>query len=219
MSDEKAFLSRWSRLKRRSQDIATPEAPPVQAARAEQPEAVEDATGPTKERDLDAAESAPLLGEDLPDLPPIETLTNASDFRPFMRPGVADTLRLAALRRLWALDPAIRDFVGPARDYAWDWNVPGDVPGSGPLLDSDDVQRLVARIFGDDTAEAAGPVSNVSETSPTAAAIATDSGSSPAAAVEDRPTVQLATQNAVPEVNPAATAPVRTRRHGGAMPE
>ena len=34
---------------------------------------------------------------------------------------------------MWALDPKIRDYVGEARDYAYDWNTPGGVPGSGPV--------------------------------------------------------------------------------------
>src|SRR3546814_8539167 len=51
------------------------------------------------------------------------------------------------------LDPAIRDFVGHARDYAYDWNTPGGVPGSG-ALQPEDVAAMVRRIFGDFEPEA-----------------------------------------------------------------
>jgi len=41
------------------------------------------------------------------ELPPIESLGKDSDYRPFMREGVPQALRLAALRKLWASDPAL----------------------------------------------------------------------------------------------------------------
>ena len=50
---------------------------------------------------------------------------------------------------MWSLDPAIRDYVGEAREYAYDWNVPGGVPGNGPLLPTDDVGAMLGRIFGE----------------------------------------------------------------------
>jgi hypothetical protein len=43
---------------------------------------------------------------------------------------VPEALKLAALRRMWTLDPAIRDYVGPA-EYAWDFNDPGSMAGFG----------------------------------------------------------------------------------------
>jgi hypothetical protein len=65
----------------------------------------------------------------------------------FLRPGVPAELAQAALRRAWATDPAIRDFVGPAEN-AWDFNAPGGVPGFEPLRGIDDVQRLAAQVLG-----------------------------------------------------------------------
>jgi hypothetical protein len=65
-----------------------------------------------------------LHEEELALLPRIEDLTPESDISGFLRKGVPDLLKKAALRRMWALDPAIRDYVGDARDYAWDWNIP-----------------------------------------------------------------------------------------------
>jgi hypothetical protein len=81
-------------------------------------------------------------------LPRIEDLTPETDLAPFLRNGVPSGLRNAALRRMWALDPTIRDGVGDALDYAYDWNVAGGVPGSGPLLPSDDVEAMVRSIMG-----------------------------------------------------------------------
>ena len=40
-------------------------------------------------------------------LPPIDSLGNASDYKPFMQAGVPQALKLQALRRLWATDPLI----------------------------------------------------------------------------------------------------------------
>jgi hypothetical protein len=126
-----AFLDRWSRLKQESRRQA--DAPP------EEPEVPPAAAG-------DAAHA--LSPEEIAALPRIEELTAASDVTVFLRPGVPDALRKAALRRAWLIDPAIRDFVGHARDYAYDWNVPGGAPGHGPLEMVDDVVAMVDRVLG-----------------------------------------------------------------------
>ena len=47
-------------------------------------------------------------------------------------------------------DPRLRE---RSREYAYDWNVPGGVPGNGPLLPTDDVGAMLGRIFGDDDRE------------------------------------------------------------------
>ena len=57
-------------------------------------------------------------------------------------------LRNAALRKSWALDPAIRNYVNPALEYAYDWNTPGGVPGGGELGAGMDVARMVSQIMG-----------------------------------------------------------------------
>ena len=56
-------------------------------------------------------------------------------------------------RKSWALDPAIRNYVNPALEYAYDWNAPGGVPGGGELGAGVDVARLVSQIMGDPAAE------------------------------------------------------------------
>lgn len=115
------FLARWSRLKQASRA-------PVGA----QTSATEPALSP--------AEIAAL--------PRIDELTAASSLAPFMQRGVPAQLRNAALRRMWMLDPAIRDYVGHARDYAYDWNAPGSVPGSG-IIEPRDVADMVRRLIGE----------------------------------------------------------------------
>lgn len=134
MSD-RGFLSRWSRRKREA--------------------------APVKETAADAPPSAirPLSAEEIASLPPPEQLTATSDLAQFLREGVPAVLRNAALRRIWALDPAIRDFVGDARDYAYDWNIPGGVPGSEPLLAAEDAERLLRRIIGEPRGEDGAPAS------------------------------------------------------------
>ena len=92
MSD-KNFLARWSQRKRQVAEEARKRAEP-------QPAPVEE----------------PL---DLSLLPDIEALTAESDIALFMQKGVPDTLRNAALRRMWALD---RRF---ATTSATRWITPG----------------------------------------------------------------------------------------------
>ncbi|HEX2135376.1 MAG TPA: DUF3306 domain-containing protein [Microvirga sp.] len=150
------FLSRWSRRKLevrreqepgRQQDASAPAEPEAHAP--EQVRAKAGAPEPTPEEEVRAEAGAPeLTPEEIAALPPIEELTAESDFSLFLRKGVPERLKNAALRRMWSLDPAIRDYVGDARDYAWDWNVPGGVPGSGPLRPSE-VGELLRGMFGD----------------------------------------------------------------------
>jgi Protein of unknown function (DUF3306) len=64
------------------------------------------------------------------------------------RKRVPEHLRNAALRKSWALDPAIRNYVNPALDYAYDWNTRGGVPGSSEIGSGMDVARLVSQIMG-----------------------------------------------------------------------
>jgi hypothetical protein len=121
------FLSRWSRLKRGE---ATPELAP------EVPEPVpEAAMVPVEEPAFD-----------LSLLPALDELTAETDIKGFLHKAVPAGLRNAALKRMWALDPAIRDFVGPV-DYAWDFNDPAGLPGITESL-TGDVTELLARAIG-----------------------------------------------------------------------
>ena len=55
-----------------------------------------------------------------------------SDLSAFLRKGVPMALKSAAMRKMWSLDPNIRDHVGLS-EYAWDFNQPGSMAGFGPL--------------------------------------------------------------------------------------
>lgn len=78
---DEPFLSRWVRRKSESRSVP-----------AEAPSASEDVPA--------AAEPEPPVLTDA-DMPPLESLTEGSDFSPFMSPGVSDELRRHALRRLF----------------------------------------------------------------------------------------------------------------------
>src|SRR5580692_10023697 len=95
------------------------------------------------------AKTAEQSGDDamsfLETLPAIDSITATTDIRAFLKPGVPDGLKHAALRQAWATDPAIRDFVGIAENQ-WDFNKPQNIPGFGLLDPSENIQRLVATI-------------------------------------------------------------------------
>ncbi|WP_349368386.1 DUF3306 domain-containing protein [Salinarimonas sp.] len=143
MSGE-GFLSRWSRRKREEvrEEVRAAEEPDENAVPQPTPEA-EPAAEPAP-----VAESAQTLSEEeLAALPPIETIDETTDISGYLREGVPAALKNAALRRVWATSPAIRDYLDPAREYAYDWNVPGGVPGDGPLGPNFDAKALADRIF------------------------------------------------------------------------
>ncbi|HYS85222.1 MAG TPA: DUF3306 domain-containing protein [Bradyrhizobium sp.] len=130
-ADNKNFLARWSQRKHE----------------AKQP----DHDAPTANSDVPSgpvAESDVAQEFDLSSLPKLEDMTATTDITAFLRKGVPEHLRNAALRKSWALDPAIRNYVNPALDYAYDWNTPGGVPGSSEIGSGMDVARLVSQIMG-----------------------------------------------------------------------
>jgi hypothetical protein len=129
--DNQSFLARWSQRKHEAKQPSRDAAP----AEADIP------AGP-------AAESAAGEEFDLSSLPKLEDLTETTDITGFLRKGVPESLRNAALRKSWALDPAIRNYVNPALEYAYDWNTPGGVPGSSEIGAGMDVARLVSQIMG-----------------------------------------------------------------------
>ena len=124
------FLSRWSRLKR--DGSVTP--PRETAPPAPQP----------PEADLAEGRS---LEELIAELPRIEDLVPGQSLTMFMQSWVPGAIRNAALQRMWLLDPAVRDYVDPALDYAYDYNTPGAAPGFGPIETSDEMVREVSEMF------------------------------------------------------------------------
>jgi hypothetical protein len=150
MTEPEGFLSRWSRRKRDTTDAADAPAPPEATDASDaRSRAIEDAESGSAASEEKTDEMAPTLPSiDLSKLPPIESITAATDIRAFLAPGVPLELSRAALRRAWVVDPNIRTFIGIAENQ-WDFTAPDSIPGFGPLQAVDDVRRLVADVFGD----------------------------------------------------------------------
>ena len=194
MSEEgEGFLSRWSRRKRAVVEGRAPEEAPPPAPLEAKPEAL-----PAEPEDE----------FDLASLPPIESLTIESDFKAFLHRKVPLELRSAALRRAWSLDPAIRDFIGPA-DYAWDFNAPDGVPGFALELGGD-AMKLLSHALGLD-APVPKPAAEPQDEAPAMAE---------APALEAPPAASsFSIAEAAPEAEASPEAPMeRLRRHGSALP-
>ncbi|KYK44332.1 hypothetical protein A1D31_12935 [Bradyrhizobium liaoningense] len=202
MSEEE-FLARWSRRKRESR------AEPAKPAAAQ--------PAPPSEVTEDEAEF------DLSSLPSIDDINAATDVTAFLGKRIPRDLSRAALRRAWATDPAIRDFVGLAEN-AWDFNDPTAMPGFGPLdCSTEELAALVDRIVG-----------GVREAAQSLAEASIESGDSPADSQQadvalvsnvveppdetQQPTIPAAMQPTVGERPADSAEPVRSRTHGGALP-
>ena len=183
MSDEEDRLARWSRRKIEG------DGPPSDAA---------------------AAEPEPLDEAALAALPCVATIDATTDIRGFLQNGVPQALRAAALARAWLTDPAIRDRVPDAIDYAEDYNAPHTISGWGPAC-PDEARRVVARAHPPEPRDEAPE--------PARPAVGTQAETT---AQEQAPRGDDAAE--------AAPAPVVTalarerdtkmlRRHGGALPE
>jgi Protein of unknown function (DUF3306) len=148
MSERENFITRWSRRKRAAppsrsgaevREAGDPGALPLPAEERELPEIAHGSSAQTERK----AEPA----VDLAKLPPIDSITAKSDVSAFLAPGVPTELTRAALRRAWAVDPAIRDFIGLSEN-SWDFNAPGGMAGFGPLEMTDELRRSIAQFVG-----------------------------------------------------------------------
>jgi hypothetical protein len=165
MSEPENFLSRWSRRKLKAEQAADPSARPrdpsaeaLAKAEGGDPEPHDETTQSEaldsrlrgNERITDstgnvASEKEPVF--DLSTLPSLESITAETDIRMFLQKGVPAELTRAALRRAWASDPAIRDFIEIAENQ-WDFATGSDLPGFGPLNTSpEELRRMVADLF------------------------------------------------------------------------
>jgi hypothetical protein len=173
---------------------------------------------------------------DLAKLPPIESITAKSDIRAFLAPGIPPELTRAALRRAWAADPRIRDFVGLSEN-SWDFNSPDAIGGFGPLEMTHELRQQIAQFVGrniaatsDEAAPSAKAVND--ERAAIEVAAASDAASGDAPALENSAALaepghaggQLsdsactATQSEqAPDGTQATLAPKRP--HGGALPK
>jgi Protein of unknown function (DUF3306) len=149
MSEPENFIARWSRRKREAaEDAETTKASVAPEGAADGARAGDDERKPSDAPTARSDAREPREPSfDPTRLPPIETITAESDIRAFLAPGVPPELTRAALRRAWAADPKIRDFVGLA-DYDWDFNAPGAMTGFGSLEMTDELRREVARMVG-----------------------------------------------------------------------
>jgi hypothetical protein len=144
MTEPDNFILRWARLKRETAagheaDVAANSSPPGPT------EAVLASTETTAALPpIDAAAEEPF---DLASLPSIEEITANTDVRGFLQSRVPVELMRAALRQVWASDPAIRDFIGIAENQ-WDFNDPNAMPGFGPLSENDNATAALAQALG-----------------------------------------------------------------------
>jgi hypothetical protein len=233
MSEDEPFFSRWSRRK-----LASDRA----SAATQSPEKRTETPGlcPDPAPEAEVAEEALAIP-----LPDIESLLPGTDMTPFFQKGVTEQVRNAALRRLWSIDSAIRDYVDPALDYAYDWNTPGGAPGYGPIT-AHDLMKLADEQAGATDGPASsippgsGPVALPQEEPATAVCAqqeraenpspADDMASIAAGAEHESPvTVRLSlpaeanSGAALPDVEPdrhsTTLTDVAARRHGGALPQ
>jgi hypothetical protein len=125
--DKEPFLSRWSRRKLESpkEDAAPPPAAPSAAPR-------------------EAATPAPAKSE----LPPVDSLRGlASEYKDFLRPGVDEKLRSAALKKLFR-DPHFNVMDG-LDTYIDDYSKPDPIPEA--MLRT--LQHAKGMLFGDEVKE------------------------------------------------------------------
>ncbi|MSO67580.1 MAG: DUF3306 domain-containing protein [Pseudolabrys sp.] len=158
MSEPENFMSRWSRRKRVAE--AAPETPAPTGAAAPDASVPEDKPGsnPAFARAPETS-AAPESAFDPASLPSLDSIGAQTDIRPFLRAGVPSELRLAALRRAWTMDPAIRDYKGLAEND-WDFTVPNSMTGFGEIEPGTDIKKMLAQIF-DETPRLDEPVAEL----------------------------------------------------------
>jgi hypothetical protein len=153
MSENEPFLTRWSRLKQETAKGAPAPSPADQSGSARTARGDEAPPAPS------VPDSEPAAPEtfDPASLPPLDSIGAGTDIRAFLVRGVPPELARAALRRAWAADPAIRDFIGLSEN-SWDFTAPDGVPGFGPMRPTDDIRELLAQVGRQEPGT--GPASN-----------------------------------------------------------
>ena len=210
MSETNVFV-RWARLKQASKSLNA-ELAPADNEQAAEPSVANDET----DRPFDLAS-----------LPSIESITAHTDIAAFLQTGVPAELTRLALRRAWATDPAIRDFIGIAENQ-WDFNDPNAIPGFGPLDPADNVADLVAQMskgleqVGDALADVPPPTELIPQGRPDAEQPILEPTTLAAQSLPDDATArpdQDRSESMQSVSPPAGELPSRrTRRHGSALP-
>lgn len=145
MTEPEKFLERWSRRKRvaaeppenpAASDPGVPPSPAADGAPGDKPDA----------GSMPATPEAPVF--DPASLPSIDSIGAQTDISAFLKQGVPGDLKLAALRRAWSMDPAIRDFKG-LQENDWNFNDPNGIPGFGELGPNFDVKKMLGDLFGE----------------------------------------------------------------------
>ena len=196
-----SFLHRWSRRKQANQRPAAL----IDSRETVRPDALAGPAGPPA--------NPPAASPPEP-LPRLEDLTAESDLAAFLRKGVPDALKNAALRKMWSLDPAIRDHVGLA-ECAWDFNRPESIPGFGPLT------KAAAPVFLSRSTSAGFAAPNVAPSSLRGAEKPADAGA-PAGGPDAATPVQEGVAGET-DLESVATPPALAHgtaacRHGSALP-
>ncbi|MEK7245265.1 MAG: DUF3306 domain-containing protein [Pseudomonadota bacterium] len=101
-------LTRWSRLKREAVAEQKKPAPPPPIPPEAKTAALTPAV-PATPPEAGQTEEQKKIEDVTKDLPPIESLGKDSDYTLFMRQGVPEETRVAALRKLWRSDPAFTE--------------------------------------------------------------------------------------------------------------
>ena len=196
MKERETFLERWSRRKRASA--------PAEAQPDEGPAEHASAAAPSSSAPPAAEPAEPPF--DLSQLPPLESITGETDIRGYLAPGVPAELMRAALRRAWAADPKIRDFVGLSEN-SWDFNAADGVSGFGPLNMTDEMRREIANMVG-------RALGNEPAREPLRTPVSAENST---AAVENSPSSAL-TESAAPQEAERGEQPAPPKRHGRALP-
>lgn len=180
------FLSRWSKRKaevRRQEQASEPEA-----------------AAPEAEEEFDIAS-----------LPSIDSLTAESDFSLFLKKGVPATLRTAALRKLWLVEPSVVNYQ-PLVEYNWDFTA----PGYGELLPTDDIAKMAQQVFSG-FSQAPRPAEAEAEAEVPVGQTAPEHQQE-LPAPDEQPVAEAAPVDATPQPEPEVAEAPRRRRHGGALP-
>jgi hypothetical protein len=225
-NDIAGFIARWSRRKheaasdrRPENDVAPPRDDEVQTLPAQ--------TLPQQPAQPGEAEAAAV---DLSQLPSLDSIDAQTDVRAFLQKGVPADLSRAALRRAWAADPAIRDFIGLSEN-SFDFNS-GEIPGFGPLAPDFDVAGFANRIFegsaeekpapparaaGEEQPEQVSPALPAGETTSTESQMRGDPATDQSEAVSSGGADDNEKNIASQQDEPSAAA--RAQRHGSALPK
>ena len=170
---EEGFLGRWARRKREAQSRDLP-SPPLRGRAGEGGMPPSTSAEPGTEGTAGAippSQPSPTRGEgsraepepEMVEPPSLDLIDRDFDVAHWLKQNVPEEWKLKALRRAWESDPVISGYLDPARDYALDWNTPGGAPGYGPLTESDNVEEMLANIFGKPPEPAAESVAEPTE--------------------------------------------------------